>query len=83
MVEKKKRKNKPGAGRIPIPVSIKKGYAGLTNEQIKQVKGIADERNVSMNTVIRQAVEWYLNAIELGRNKNDSKEVKVEYADLG
>lgn len=78
MTVKTKRKNKPGAGRIPIDTSVKKGYAGLPNELLKWVKGIADERGVSQNAVIRQAVEWYRNAIELGKKPvTDLSEVEI------
>lgn len=66
MVEnKKKRKNKSGAGRPEIADANRKDYGGLTKEQVIRVDGIAKERGISRNAIIRQAVEWYLNAIDL------------------
>jgi hypothetical protein len=59
-----KRKNKPGGGRPFKSDAERKTHGGLTNEQMKQVKGLADERNVSTNAVIRQAVQWYLDALD-------------------
>ena len=64
MVQTKKRKNKPGAGPPVKPIGERKTHGGLTNEQMKQVKGLADERNVPVNAVIRQAVQWYLDALD-------------------
>jgi hypothetical protein len=69
MVQKKieKRKNKPGGGRRPMADKDRKDYAGLSKELLAWYQGIADERGVSRNQVIRQAAEWYRDAVENGR----------------
>lgn len=65
MVEnKKKRRNKSGAGRPAIKDENRKDYGGLSKELVAWCDGVAAERNVSRNAIIRQAVEWYRNAIE-------------------
>ena len=42
-------------------------FDGLTQEQKKQIREIANERNISIRAVKRQAIEWYLEAVETGR----------------
>jgi hypothetical protein len=43
------------------------GYSGLTEAQQKQLRDIANDRNISIAAVKREAIEWYLEAVELGR----------------
>ena len=64
MAEKKKRKNKPGAGAPAKPEDEKKSYRGITIGQLKQAKELANIRGVTVDAIIRQGFQWYLDALD-------------------
>lgn len=45
----------------------KKGSDGLTKDQQQQLKGLAVERGTSVANLKRQAIQWFLDAIEQGK----------------
>lgn len=45
----------------------KVGKDGLKKEQQQQLRDIARSRNISIASVKREAIEWYLDEIEAGK----------------
>jgi hypothetical protein len=64
-----KNKNTSARGAPKKKDNDKIGHDGLTPAQQQQIKDIADERNISIAAVKREAIEWYLQALELGKMK--------------
>lgn len=42
---------------------------GLTREQNRQLRSLSLQRDVSFKSILREAVGWYLDALEMGRRE--------------
>lgn len=62
---KNMKKDKPNRGAPHKRETIENN--GLRRDQNERLKSIAMERDVPIKVIVREAIEWYLDALEMGR----------------